>query len=706
MKSFEKSIGHQKITIETNSLAEQAAGSCVLKVGDNTFLSTAERGEEEKELGFFPLTCSYEERYYAAGEILGSRFLRREGKPTTRAVLVSRIVDRAIRPLFPDNFMRETQVIPTCLSWDEESDPSVLALLATSVALGISDIPWGGPVAAVKISKLNGEFVINSKTTDSENSEFNMILSAVEENGEVAANMIEIDAKEVPEETAVEAFEFAKGYLKELLEFQKEIIKETGKEKIAVKEKERDEKFEEKIKKDYSEKIKEAVYSGGSSQKKDNLKKLKQEIKEKIESEMKEEGAEVVEEKIKTASEVFEKEEKRIIRDGIIKEGKRPDGRDENEIRQLQSEVGILPRVHGSGMFTRGQTKALSVLTLGAPGDYLIIEGMEISEKRRFFHHYNFPPYSVGEVRRLGAPGRREIGHGMLAEKAIAPLIPDFEKFPYTIRVTTEILSSNGSTSMASVSGISLCLMDGGVPLKSSAAGIAMGLIKEGEEFKVLTDIQGLEDHSGDMDFKVAGSAEGMTALQMDVKIRGIGADIMKEALRKAKEARVKILETMEEAIESPRSQVSSYAPKIAVLKIEPEKIGMVIGSGGKTIDKITEEFGVSIDIEEDGQVFISGDSEESVEKARAFVENITREPKPGEKFEGKVTRIFNFGAMVEILPGKEGLVHISKFSDERIGRVEDVVSVGDIIPVKVVEIDEQGRINLSAKDAGFKPKK
>jgi len=679
---FELKLGEKKLKVEINDLAEQANGSALVSLGDTLVLATCVMSQEDKEgLGFFPLTVEYQERYYAAGKIKGSRYIKREGRPSDEAICNSRLIDRAIRPRFPKEMAREVQVITTVFSWDAENDPDILSLFAASTALFISDIPWLGPLGAVRICQKDGKFVLNPTYEERGTNGTDIVFSSVEKDKEILINMLEGNLEESSEKTVCQAFDFAEKYLKEIIDFQKEIRQKVGKEKLVLAAPVPDESLEREIRKFLGDKLEKA-------------------LEEKTLSELKKELISFAGEAQKQYTEdLFAREIDRLFHQNIIKYGKRPDGRKLDEIRKLDCQAGLLPRTHGSGLFCRGQTKALSILTLGAPGDQQLLEGMEIVCKKRFMHHYNFPPYSSGEVKPLRGPGRREIGHGMLVEKALLSLIPNFEEFPYTMRVVTEILSSNGSTSMASVSSSSLALMDAGVPIKSPAAGIAMGLVMgsdPGQTPKILTDIQGPEDHYGDMDFKVAGTRQGITALQMDVKVEGISKEIMKEALERAKKARLEILDSMDKVLAKPRPQLSPYAPRILTIQINPEKIREVIGPGGKIINEIIDQTGAQIDIQDSGLIFVTSEKEESAEKAVSWIKNITREVKVGEVFQGQVKRILDFGAFVEILPGQEGLIHISKLSRERVRRVEDVVNIGDVVSAKVISIDDQGRINLA----------
>ena len=698
-QKFQIEIGGRELSVEISNLAEQASGSCFVRYGDTEVLATAvmskyERGEE----GFFPLTVDYEERYYAAGKILGSRYIRRESRPSDEAITTSRLIDRTIRPLFPENLKRETQVIITCLSWDRENDPDIIGLIAASIAISESEIPWSGPITVVRIGRLkNGEMIINPTYAEREMSDLDLVLAAVsseasaKEEG-ILINMIEAEAAEVPEEVILKAVDFARPYLEKIINFQNQIIREVAKEKIKIETLPQDLELEKEIKEFLGDRLEKVLFPR-KTERVEDISVLKEELIFYIEGKYPGMG------KGKYVKDFFEKEIERLIHENIILKERRPDGRKLDELREISCQVGLLPRTHGSGLFCRGQTKALSILTLGTPGDVKLLQGMEIIGKKRFMHHYNFPPYSTGEVKPIRGPGRRDIGHGMLVEKALLSLIPSFEEFLYTIRIVSEILSSNGSTSMASVSSSSLALMDAGVPIKNPAAGIALGLMKDKEgNYKILTDIQGPEDHHGDMDLKIAGTKNGVTAIQMDVKIEGISEKILREALEQGKKARSQILEKIKEVLEKPRSELSPFAPRILTIQINPEKIREVIGPGGKVINEIIAECGVSIDVEETGKIFVTAEKEEAAKKAIAWIKNITREVKVGEIFQGKVKRILDFGAFVEILPGQEGLLHISQISPLRVKRVEDFFRVGDIISVKVISIDEQGRINLSLK--------
>jgi len=699
---FEIEIGGKTLKIKTTDWTTQASGSCLVSYGETEVLATAVMSEKNVDgQDFFPLTVEYEERFYAAGKILGSRFLKRESRPSDEAILTSRMIDRAIRPLFPKDFKKEVQVIISCLSWDSENDPDMLGMIAASFALATSNIPWNGPLGAIRIGRTNGEFIINPSYKQREEGDMDLTLSAVNKEGDILVNMIEMGAKEASENDVLEAATLAEKILSQIIDFQKKIVEKIGKKKMDF-----NPAVELDIKKDIEEflgeRLEQAITNANPGEKNlSGVDALKKELATFIEEKYPNQ------QKAKQVLPFFEKETERIIIKNIIEKNQRPDGRGSEEIRNLNCEVAVLPRTHGSGVFHRGLTKVLSILTLGGPGDQQLLDGMEISGKKRFMHHYNFPPFSTGETAPMRGPKRREIGHGHLAEKALLPLIPMPEEFPYTIRIVSEALSSNGSTSMASVCAASLALMDAGVPIKEPAAGISIGLAKDEAtgNYKVLTDIQGPEDHFGHMDFKVAGTKNGITAIQMDIKIDGINRDIIKEALAKAKDARLKILDIIKKAIPEPRKNLSVFAPKIFSMQINPAKIGEVVGPKGSVINKLIEEFLVSIDIEDSGLVFITGQDQTAVDACVARIKGIVKEVEVGEKFEGTVRKIMDFGAFVDILPGQSGLVHISKFVPYQIKNVQELVKEGDKIPVVVTSIDELGRINLSALDAGFKPK-
>lgn len=704
-KEFSIEIGGKKLTAEFSDLAEQANGSVIVKYGNTTALVTAVMSKGEKEMDFFPLTVDYEERFYAAGEILGSRFIRREGRPTDEAVLSGRIVDRTIRPLFDQRMRRDVQVVITILSIDED-DPDILAVIGASLALGVSDIPWNGPVSAVRIGKLKDtdHLIINPVYKDrQENPEFEMDLVACGKDGLV--NMIEVGGKEVQEGVIIAGLEEAEREIEKLQAWQKQIVADIGKKKQTVALPETPETLKALFAEKITPRMKEYVFGQAGNARIYELKGEWMAIaKERFPSE-----------KPILADGLFEDEVNDLIHDEAIDANRRPDGRGMDEVRPLFAKAGgISKMLHGSGMFYRGQTHILSVLTLGGPGDAQIIDNMEIQEgKKRFLHHYNFPPFSTGETGRIGSTNRRMIGHGALAEKALIPVIPPMAKFPYTIRLVSEAFASNGSTSMGSVCGSTIALMDGGVPIIRPVAGIASGLMMERPKsqapnsksqtpkYKILTDIQGPEDHHGDMDFKVAGTKTGVTAVQMDVKVDGVPIPILAEAFEKARLARGKILDVIAKEISAPRPDISPFAPKIVTMKVKKDQIGLVIGTGGKTINGIKEKTGVdAIDIEEDGTIFISG-KEGSADKAAAMIEALTHEYTRGEKATGEVVKIAEFGAFVAIGEGgAEGLVHVSEIAPFRIDQVSSVLHVGDRVPVVVKDIDERGRIKLSIKDA------
>lgn len=690
VKTFKKEIAGRELIIETGKLAGQANGSVTVQYGDTVVLATATMSDRLREgVNFFPLMVDYEERLYAAGKIKGSRFIKREGRPTDEAVLSGRMTDRILRPLFNGRIRNDIQVIITILSVDQENDPDLCAIIGASAALAISDIPWNGPIGAARVAKTNGKIIVNPTYDERKESLYDIMIAGKEDK----INMIEAGGKEAPESEVFEAIKFSQDYIREMEKFQIEIVAQIGKAKKEVPLVKTDDETEKKIREFLSDKIYDL-----------NFKTLKEEWDKKnkiVIEELKTFVAENFSEKdLSAANIILEEETDVIMHKNILQDGKRPDGRKMNEIREISANVGVLPRTHGSGLFTRGATQALTVATLGAPGDEQTLDSMEEEGTKRFMHHYSFPPFSVGEVAPMRGPGRREIGHGALAEKALLPMIPDKESFPYTIRLVSEVLSSNGSSSMASTCGSSLALMDAGVPISRPIAGIAMGLILgENGEYKVLTDIQGPEDHYGDMDFKIAGSEIGITAMQMDVKVEGITLEIIKKTLDEARSARMKIMEIMNRAISASRKDLSPYAPRITTLKINPDKIRDVIGPGGKVINEIIAKTEVDIDIEDDGLVMITSKNAEKATQALNWIKNIVREVAPGEIFQGKVTRIMNFGAFVEILPGQEGLVHISELAPFHVRKVEDIVKIGDIIAVKVKEIDSQGRINLTHRE-------
>ncbi|WP_445488179.1 polyribonucleotide nucleotidyltransferase [Niallia sp. 03133] len=677
----------RKLSVEIGQLAKQANGAVLVRYGDTAVLSTATASKEPKNLDFFPLTVNYEERLYAVGKIPGG-FIKREGRPSERAILASRLIDRPIRPLFADGFRNEVQVVSLVMSVDQDCSTEMAAMFGSSLALSVSDIPFGGPIAGVYVGRIEGEFVINPTVEQAEKSDITLAVAGTKD----AINMVEAGADEVPEEVMLEAIMFGHDEIKRLIAFQEKIVEEIGKEKTEVKLYELNAEIEADVRSLCEKDMLEAIRVQEKHAREAAIKEVKNAVVEKYEAE------EVNEDELKQVKQILDKLVKNEVRRLITEDKVRPDGRGLEEIRPLSSEVDLLPRTHGSGLFTRGQTQALSICTLGALGDVQILDGLGVEEEKRFMHHYNFPNFSVGETGPMRGPGRREIGHGALGERALEPIIPSEKDFPYTIRLVSEVLESNGSTSQASICASTLAMMDAGVPIKAPVAGIAMGLIKTGEFYSILTDIQGMEDHLGDMDFKVAGTEKGVTALQMDIKIEGLSRQILEEALQQAKIGRMQILDSMLKTINTPREELSSYAPKILMMAINPDKIRDVIGPSGKQINKIIEETGVKIDIEQDGTVFISSVNDEMNKKAKQIIEDIVREVVVGQMYLGKVKRIEKFGAFVEIFNGKDGLVHISELAEERVGKVEDVLALGDEILVKVTEIDKQGRVNLSRK--------
>ncbi|SIQ71520.1 polyribonucleotide nucleotidyltransferase [Peribacillus simplex] len=676
----------RNVTVEIGQLAKQANGAVLVRYGETAVLSTATASKEPRNVDFFPLTVNYEERLYAVGKIPGG-FIKREGRPSERAILASRLIDRPIRPLFADGFRNDVQIISMVMSVDQDCSTEMAAMLGSSLALSVSDIPFEGPIAGVVVGRINNEFIINPTVDQLAKSDINLTVAGTKD----AINMVEAGANEVPEETMLEAIMFGHDEIKKIIAFQEKIVAEIGKEKMQVTLYQVNAELEAEVKGLCEADLNKAVQVQEKHAREDAIKAVKDRVLVHYEEE-------TDEEKLKQIKEILNKLVKSEVRRLITEEKVRPDGRNPDEIRPLSSEVTILPRTHGSGLFTRGQTQALSICTLGALGDVQILDGLGTEESKRFMHHYNFPHFSVGETGPIRGAGRREIGHGALGERALEPVIPNDKDFPYTIRLVSEVLESNGSTSQASICASTLAMMDAGVPLKAPVAGIAMGLVKTGEHYTILTDIQGMEDHLGDMDFKVAGTSKGVTALQMDIKIEGLSREILEEALLQAKHGRMHILESMMSTINQPREQLSKYAPKIVTMSINPDKIRDVIGPSGKHINKIIEETGVKIDIEQDGTVFISSTDEPMIQKAKKIIEDIVREVVVGELYLGKVKRIEKFGAFVEIFNGKDGLVHISELAEERVGKVEDVVSLGDELLVKVTEIDKQGRVNLSRK--------
>lgn len=691
-KEIKINLNGKIINLETGKMAKQSAGSIVVSCEGTVVLVTANSTKEPREgIDFFPLMVDYEEKFYAAGKIPGG-FFKREGRPSKNAILTSRLIDRPLRPLFPKGYRNDVQVIATVLSYDQKNMPDILAMIGASTALWISDIPFQGPIGAVRIGLVENEFIVNPGPQELENSELNLIIAGAKD----SIIMMEGEAKEVSEEIILKAIGIAQEAIKTIIEGQKKLADILGKSNLKEEKQysetaELADNYAKEIKNLYEKEIKEAVCINEKKEREDSLKDIFNKIIEKLSTE---------EDNLPLLKNIYDEACKEAVRGLIIKDKIRVDGRKLDEVRTISCETGVLPRVHGSALFTRGQTQALVITTLGTVKDRQFIDTLEEESSERFYLHYNFPPFSVGEVRPRRGQSRREIGHGSLAEMALKALIPSEKEFPYTIRIVSEILESNGSSSMASVCGGSLSLFDAGVPLKRPIAGIAMGLIKEDENVEILTDILGIEDHYGDMDFKAAGSSEGITAIQMDLKITGISKDTLSDVLKRSKEARLYILDKMNEAMSKPKDNLSEYAPKISVINVDPTKIGMVIGPSGKNIKRIIEVTGASIDIKDDGEIFIASPDEKSLNQAKKMIEDMVREAKVGETYEGKVTRTTNFGAFVEIFPGKEGLVHISKLSHKRIGRVEDVVRVNDNILVKVIGIDNQGRVDLRKMDS------
>lgn len=686
-KTYEyKSQNGSDLSITIGKIAEQTNGECLIRSGDTILLVTAVASDKPREgIDFFPLICDYQEKLYAVGKIPGG-FIKREGKASGKAILISRQMDRPLRPLFPENFYNDVQVIATPFSVDEDNEPDCMTTIGASIALGISDIPFYGPVAAVSVGYVDGKFIVNPNKEQREKTSLNLTVAGTAD----AINMVEAGANELSEDEMLEAMMVAHAEIKEICSFIQTIIDDIGKEKMEVSE-DVETELQRRIKDKYIEDIKNSIRTTDKVQREDDINA----IEEKCREDFLEEFPESEDEIHKTVDSIMKKEVRRMISIDKI----RPDGRKMTEIRPLSAEAGLLPRAHGSGLFQRGQTQVLSVLTLGSPGEEQVIDSMNREEiTKRYIHQYNFPPFCVGDIRPLRGPGRREIGHGHLAERALIPVLPDTKDFPYTIRVVSEVLSSNGSSSQASICGSTLSLMDAGVPIKKPVAGIAMGLIKEEDSISILTDIQGLEDHLGDMDFKVAGTKDGITALQMDMKISGINKEVLQEALADAHQARLKILDVITSAIDKPRDDLSKYAPRIFSIDVDPEKVRDVIGAGGKTINKIIDETGVKIETEDDGHITVASNDGDSGKKAIQMIKSIVTDPKAGDIYEGEVKRIMNFGAFVEIAIGKEGLLHISQIDTKRTEKVEDVLKIGDKVRVKVTEIDRQGRINLSRK--------
>ncbi|HDT8468098.1 TPA: polyribonucleotide nucleotidyltransferase [Staphylococcus pseudintermedius] len=689
-KVFKTEWANQPLTIETGQLAKQANGAVLVRYGDTVVLSTATASKEPRDGDFFPLTVNYEEKMYAAGKIPGG-FKKREGRPGDEATLTARLIDRPIRPLFPDGYRHDVQIINTVLSADPNCSPEMAAMIGSSMALSVSDIPFQGPIAGVNVGYVDGEYVINPNLEQREKSRLDLEVAGHKD----AVNMVEAGASEITEAEMLEAILFGHEEIKRLCAFQEEIIAHLQPEKREFIPEEKNQTLIDSVTQmTKDENLNGAIQTFDKQERDANLDAIKERILANFENEEDPENEALLKEVGTIINTLIKDEVRRLIADEKI----RPDGRKPDEIRPLSSEVGLLPRAHGSGLFTRGQTQALSVLTLGSISEYQIIDGLGEEEHKRFMHHYNFPNFSVGETGPVRAPGRREIGHGALGERALRYIIPDEKTFPYTVRIVSEVLESNGSSSQASICGSTLALMDAGVPIKAPVAGIAMGLVTREESYTILTDIQGMEDALGDMDFKVAGTTEGITAIQMDIKIDGLTKEVIEEALEQARKGRLAILEHMMQTIDQPRKELSVYAPKVEIMQIKPEKIRDVIGPGGKQINEIIDATGVKLDIEQDGTVFIGSTEQDMINQARAWIESIVREAEVGQVYDAKVKRIEKFGAFVELFPGKDALVHISQISNERINKVEDVLNMGDTLKVKVTEIDKQGRVNASHK--------
>lgn len=691
----------RKLSIETGEIAKQAGGSVLVRYGDTVTLSTACASSVAKDTDFFPLTVSFEEKLYSVGKIPGG-FLRREGRPSEHATLTARLIDRPIRPLFAEGFRNEVQVVNTVLSTDTDCSPEMSAMLGASLALCISNIPFDGPIAGVKVGYVDGEFIVNPTVEQMSRSEIELTVAGTKE----ALNMVEAGAHEVSEDLMLDALMFGHEKVKELCEMEEQIIAKVGKEKMEVVLYEIDPRVKEYVNENGKTRLEQAVSIHDKLESYAAQESITNEMKEHFanDSELSEKEADkLVKQTNEYCTQIIADEVRRLISDEKI----RPDGRALDEIRPLNSQVDLLPRVHGSAMFTRGQTQVISVTTLGPLGDNQIIDDLTDVEEKRFMHHYNFPPYCVGEVGRMGSPGRREIGHGALGERALLQVLPSEEEFPYAIRTVAEVVESNGSSSQASICAGTMSLMAAGVPIKAPVAGVAMGLITTGENYSILTDIQGMEDHYGDMDFKVAGTRDGITALQMDIKCKGITREIFKEALAQAHKGRMEILDNMAQAIAEPRKEVSKYAPKMVTFTIPTDKIREVIGTGGKVINDIIDKCDqVKIDIDDDGKVVIYHTSKEAIDKAKAMIDEITKEAKVGEIYDATVVRLEKFGAFVELFKGTDALLHVSKIKHERVDKVEDVLKIGDKIKVKVMEIDEKGRVNVSAKELLPKPEK
>ena len=683
---FEMELGGRTLSVEIGKIAQMANGSCIIRYADTVILVTATNSDVPRDgIDFFPLSVDFEERLYSAGKIPGG-FVKREGRPSEKAILTSRLIDRPIRPLFPKGYRNDVQVVATVLSMDKDANPDTIAMIGSSIALSVSSIPFNGTTGSVSIGLIDDQFIINPNLEQREKSEMYLVVSGTKD----AIMMVEAGSNEVSEDVMLNAILFAHEEIKKICDFVQKIADEVGKPKDDYYVFKPDEEVEKAVEEYSSNKMKDAIKTVDKQERQDNMEKVKQDAMEHF--------AEIFPDNLKDVDEVIYNITKKEVRNMIVKDKVRPDNRLQNEIRPIWCEVGVLPRTHGSAVFTRGQTQVMSITTLAGLSEVQVIDGLDEETERRYMHHYNFPAFSVGEARASRGPGRREIGHGALAQRAIEPLLPSEEEFPYAIRVVSEVMSSNGSTSQASVCGSTLSLLDAGVPMKDMVAGIAMGLIKDEEDVVILSDIQGMEDFLGDMDFKVAGTKKGITAIQMDIKISGIDEDILRRALSQAREGRFHILGEMQKVIKEPREHLSPYAPMIINMMINPDKIRDVIGSGGKIINKIIDETGVKIDIDNDGKISILSNNEEMCLKAKSIIEGIVAEPEVGTIYKGKITKIMAFGAFVEILPGKEGLLHISQMDKKRLEKVEDMFKEGDVVEVKLTEIDAQGRLNLSRK--------
>lgn len=703
VKTFKTEIEGKELSVELGRLAQQTNGSALVTYGQTTVLATAVLSNNKSEKTYFPLTVDYEERFYAAGKIKGSRFIKREGRPSDEAILTGRLIDRSIRPLFNQKLRNDLQVVLTVLSFDGENDPAIPALVGASVALSISDIPFNGPIAGISAGQNEkGEWIVTSTLSAKAKTGSEIFAAGIEKDKDILLNMLEGQGLQVPEEQMLEGIDLVRKHIKKLIDFQNDIVKEIKPIKQDITTKEIDAELKKLVDKYLEDKLETAIYHKEKQVRVKQLADINVGLGELIKEKYPEEAkvynpgsGSTLREKLGLVMDYLEEKTDEITHVNILKNDKRPDGRKMDELRKLSAEVAILPRLHGSGIFQRGETQVFSAVTLGSPGSEQIFDQMEIQGKKGFMHDYNFPPFSVGEVGRVGNPSRRDIGHGTLAEKALMAIIPSREEFPYTIRVVSEVLSSNGSSSMASVCGSTLALMDAGVPIKEKAAGIAMGLMMDGEKYKVLTDIQGPEDHYGDMDLKIAGTKNGINALQMDIKIDGIPMNILKDAFQQAKKARLEILDVIAKALDAPRAELSTFAPRVYSIKINPAKIGLVIGSGGKTINEISTQTGATIEIEEDGTIFVTCNNADGAKQALGRIKSMTREAKVDEEFEGTVVKVMEFGAFVELFPGQDGLLHISELSNKRVDRVEDIIRQGDIVHVKVKKVDDSGKISL-----------